>query len=168
MKTGVNLLPWRYAEHQKRLKKWRLNLIAWISILLVSFYLLAFFQDILATQSQQKQTYLKQLTTELSKVNYQVNTLNKQPIQKQQLSPLNQQLVFQLMTLLADMPLKQGELTHFSLENQKIILQGTAENHSEFDDIQGYLHNKQDIKRVDLVHFQPEPSGLMFRFHLEL
>lgn len=168
MKTGINLLPWRYDEHQKRLKKWCLSVMVWWSTLLAIFYLFIFFQDIWVTRLQQKQEHLKQITAELSKVNYQVNTLNKQPIQKQQLSALNQQHVFQLMTLIADIPLNQGELTNFSFENQNIILQGRVENHSELEAIQGYLNNKQDIKRVDLVNFQPETDGLIFRFNLVL
>ena len=163
MKCHINLLPWRLKQHQQNSKILLLKLLGLMSIVLILIFGLHYFDRQISMNLAEKRTYLQQIITELTKIEQQVVKLRNSHNNRENQTPVITEKILQILTLLSELPLQNGEL------DSLIELSGITENQPEFEGVHRFLSESPLFQRVILSGFTPHQDGsLQFKFMLDL
>ena len=117
----------------------------------------------------EKRTYLQQIITELTKIERQVVKLRNSHNNRENQTPVITEKILQILTLLSELPLQNGELDSLTLNSTQIELSGITENQPEFEGVNHFLSESPLFRRVILSGFTPHQDGsLQFKFTLDL
>ena len=162
---SMNLLPWRTYQHQKRLR----HLAFYIALfILLAINLTLAFNDLIEQQKQNLQAQQKsfgQLKQQLYKTTTQIDQLRSAVKVGEVLQSLTNGQVQHSLQRLSELPLQTGELNRFKQDIHNLILEGRAQDQTEFESVHQFL--KQHFPNVKLSHVQPEQHTLFFRFDVE-
>ncbi|OOF44292.1 PilN domain-containing protein [Rodentibacter trehalosifermentans] len=161
---GINLLPWRLEKYRQSLILFLFKMFAVLLIAFLCYAVLDWFQHqqkaALNLQLQQFEQQKNRLTQTLQKVGQM-----KQIMQDlTELHAIDPELVEQILSLLPQFPLQQGELEHFSFNEDGIRIDGFCLSQQEFESLHEFLSRR--FSSVKLMQFKTEQGRLIFQFDL--
>ena len=169
MKCHINLLPWRLKQHQQNSRILLLKLLGLMSIVLILSFGLHYFDRQISMNLTEKRTDLQQIITELTKIERQIAKLRNSHNNRENQTPVTTEKILQILTLLSELPLQDGELDSLTLNSTQIELSGITENQPEFEGVNRFLSESPLFQRVILSGFTPHQDGsLQFKFMLDL
>ena len=96
----------------------------------------------------EKRTDLQQIITELTKIERQVVKLRNSHNNRENQTPVTTEKILQILTLLSELPLQNGELDSLTLNSTQIELSGITENQPEFEGVNRFLSESPLFQRV--------------------
>ncbi|MCK3658335.1 hypothetical protein A4G18_06360 [Pasteurellaceae bacterium Pebbles2] len=170
MKTSINLLPWRTAQHQQRSRR-----ALWV---LAAFFLFCLFANVSLNQLAEHYRLAYQQQQEKQRVSLQQLKLIEQKVKQaqarlQQNTPksavkISTDLLHTLFDLLTTLPVAQGELSELHFSATEFSLHGLAHNQAEFEQIHHFLKQYPPLNRLKLMQFLPQQdNSLQFEFQLQ-
>ncbi|WP_443090157.1 hypothetical protein [Basfia succiniciproducens] len=168
MKNWINLLPWRQQLIAQKNRKFIYKISLFFTALLILGMGISLFHGNLTRQLSEKQQQFYRQQDEFAKLTRQVSQLRRSYEQTEEQNLISSDSVSLFLSWLARLPLNEGELTEFLLQQNSIHLHGYAENQQEFDSIHQYIVQTEWIYESKLTHFSTSAKGLLaFSFAIE-
>lgn len=167
MRDGLNLLPWRMALHKRRLRYF-VYLCALSALFVTSGYWMWWqWKSNIQQQIQASYKQQEQLQKQLQQTYTQLQQLRQNSFGND-VQIISHEQVWRVLSVLAELPLEQGELSKFHLREGKVVLQGAVENQREFEQFHHALIQVPLFENVELKTFQPDTALIQFQFELQL
>ncbi|QPB41527.1 PilN domain-containing protein [Rodentibacter haemolyticus] len=162
--NGVNLLPWRLEQYRRLLFLFFIRLIVVLALALFLWIGLSWFQLQQREElNRQRQTFEQQKNQliQLVRQTAQIKQLMQNVTELKALTP---EPVEQILTLLPQFPLQQGELESLHFNREGIRLNGFCIEQAEFEAFHEFLSTH--FGSVKLTQFKPEQGRLLFQFEI--
>ncbi|HBO38424.1 MAG TPA: hypothetical protein DD638_07150 [Pasteurellaceae bacterium] len=169
MSRQINLLPWRLKlhHHRSRILLWKLFILVFMVIALM--LTLRYLNRQISAELTVKQIYSAQTQGKLRHIEQQISQLQKNYIKQESYTLITSAKAIRILDFLSQLPMRQGELKAFILRAEQLTLAGTADNQTEFEQINRFLTESALFKQVILAKFIPQQNGsLQFQFMLIL
>ena len=163
---SLNLLPWRLEQHQKAFRRFMWQGLIWLACLVLIVVGLNQLNEQQGQALSQTKEKLTQITHQVHQKRIQVQQLQSSLKEINELTEMDTEYVYQMLNLLSELPLQQGELDVFTLNAKQVVLSGMTENQQEFEAIHQFL--KRHFTEVNLTKFQPVQQQLFFQFDIQL
>ena len=163
---SLNLLPWRLEQHQKAFRRFMWQGLIWLVCSVLIVVGLSQLNEQQAQALNQTKEKLTQITYQAHQKRIQVQQLQSSLKEINELTEMDTEYVYQMLNLLSELPLQQGELDVFTLNAKQVALSGMTENQQEFEAIHQFL--KHHFTEVNLTKFQPVQQQLFFQFDIQL
>ena len=155
---SLNLLPWRLEQHQKAFRRFMWQGLIWLVCSVLIVVGLSQLNEQQAQALNQTKEKLTQITYQAHQKRIQVQQLQSSLKEINELTEMDTEYVYQMLNLLSELPLQQGELDVFTLNAKQVVLSGMTESQQEFEAIHQFL--KHHFTEVNLTKFQPVQQQL--------
>ncbi|WP_273392548.1 hypothetical protein [Actinobacillus porcinus] len=159
----MNLLPWRIEQFKQKSRVIFVKTSVMALLIGVISLMLMVANQHFAQAIAQQQERLQQQQSQRSELTRQVAQLRRQITPNVKQVPVPHEQVMNMINMLIELPLTQGELQQTVLQQGYISLKGTASNQSEFEPLQPFL--TQYFPDIKLSQFEPlHDNQLQFKF----
>ena len=146
---SLNLLPWRLEQHQKAFRRFMWQGLIWLVCSVLIVVGLSQLNEQQAQALNQTKEKLTQITYQAHQKRIQVQQLQSSLKEINELTEMDTEYVYQMLNLLSELPLQQGELDVFTLNAKQVVLSGMTESQQEFEAIHQFL--KHHFTEVNLT-----------------
>lgn len=82
--------------------------------------------------------------------------------------PIKRPHLFEVLNLLNELPLQEGELSQIIFSIQSLQLKGYVEDQNEFEMIHHFLNQHTLFEKIELIQFKPTKDQIYFEFDLKI
>ncbi|WP_158074625.1 PilN domain-containing protein [Rodentibacter genomosp. 1] len=164
--NGINLLPWRLEKYRQLLFLFWLKTFIVLGIAFLLYVALSWFQhqqkealNVQLQQFEQQKSHLTQTVQNIAQIKQRIHSLTGW-------QAIESDTVEQVLSLLPQFPFQQGELEIFSLNEERIQLNGFCLSQQEFELLHEFLSSH--FNTVKLTQFKTEQGRLVFQVDLSL
>ena len=159
----MNLLPWRIELFKQKSRRLLLQTSVVSVVLCLTCFMLKAVNQHFELQLGEKQNEQQKYQVTLNILNTQIAQLRQQTTPQTKQIPIQTEQVLNIIQMLSELPLTQGEIQHFELQKDRISLEGIAVNQKEFEQLQPYI--VQYFPDIRLNQFAPKSNNeLQFKF----
>lgn len=159
----MNLLPWRIELFKQKSRRLLLQTSVMSIVLCLTCFMLNAVNQHFEQQLGEKQNEQQKYQATLNILNTQIAQLRQQTMPQTKQIPIQTEQVLNIIQMLSELPLTQGEIQHFELQRDRVSLEGIAANQKEFEQLQPYI--AQYFPDIRLNQFVPKSNNeLQFKF----
>ncbi|OOF79371.1 hypothetical protein BKG96_02445 [Rodentibacter caecimuris] len=162
--NGINLLPWRLEKYQRLLCLFIVKMFAVLIVGGALYAVLTAFQRQQQGELNTQQQFFIEQKKRLAQTVQQITEVKQTIRNLTELQEISPNRVEQVISLLPQLPLQQGELEALSFNEEGIRLNGFCVTKEEFETFREFL--SQHFASFKLTQFQPEQGRWVFQFDL--